>query len=62
MPSNIDVTDGKGRIAGSNPRSVLLGVYRFLEEAGCRWLRPGTDGDYVPKRALGHDKRSGVTK
>ncbi|CAN7749264.1 DUF4838 domain-containing protein [Paenibacillus sp. LjRoot56] len=48
----IDVTDGKGRIVGSNPRSVLLGVYRFLEEAGCRWLRPGADGDYVPKRAL----------
>jgi hypothetical protein len=44
----IDVTDGSGLIAGSNSRSVLLGVYRFLEEAGCRWLRPGDDGDYVP--------------
>ncbi|CAH1221277.1 hypothetical protein PAECIP111891_05150 [Paenibacillus allorhizoplanae] len=48
----IDVKDAKGHIAGSNPRSVLLGVYRFLEEAGCRWLRPGADGDYVPRKAL----------
>jgi hypothetical protein len=48
----IHVTDGRGCIVGSNPRSVLLGVYRFLEEAGCRWLRPGTDGDYVPLREL----------
>ncbi|KRE36486.1 DUF4838 domain-containing protein [Paenibacillus sp. Soil724D2] len=48
----INVMGGKGHIAGSNPRSVLLGVYRFLEEAGCRFLRPGADGDYVPKKAL----------
>lgn len=49
---HVEVTEGKGCIAGSNARSVLLAVYRFLEEAGCRWLRPGADGDYVPQRAL----------
>jgi hypothetical protein len=48
----INVTNGKGHIVGSNPRSVLQAVYRFLEEAGCRWIRPGTDGDFVPVRAL----------
>lgn len=37
-----------GIIAGSNPRSVLLAVYRYLQENGCRWLFPGIDGEYIP--------------
>lgn len=37
-----------GYIAGPNPRSVLLSVYRYLTEIGCRWVRPGGDGEYVP--------------
>lgn len=45
----IHVAGGKGTIAGKNPRSVLLAVYRFLEEAGCRWIRPGKDGDFIPE-------------
>lgn len=44
----IDVQNGKGIISGSNPRSVLLGVYRFLYEVGCRWVRPGIDGEFIP--------------
>ena len=45
--------DGKGGIlAGSNPRSVLFAVYRFLRENGCRWLYPGVDGDYVPMKEI----------
>ena len=45
--------DAKGGIlAGSNPRSVLFAVYRFLRENGCRWLYPGIDGDYVPLKDL----------
>lgn len=44
----IDICDGKGVIAGINPRSVLLAVYRFLTVVGCRWLRPGVDGEYIP--------------
>lgn len=39
-----------GIIAGSNPRSVLLSVYQFLRENGCRWLFPGIDGEYIPMR------------
>ncbi len=44
----IAVTSGAGTIAGSNPRSVLLAVYRFLTELGCRWVRPGADGELLP--------------
>ncbi len=45
----VSVAGGKGYIAGSNPRSVLFGVYAFLEACGCRWIRQGKDGDYVPQ-------------
>jgi len=42
-------TDAEGGIlAGSNPRSVLFAVYRYLQENGCRWLFPGVDGEYIP--------------
>ncbi len=48
----IDVRAAQGRIAGSNPRSVLLAVYRYLTELGCRWVRPGADGELIPRREL----------
>ena len=48
----IDVQRRNGRILGSNPRSVLFGVYRFLKEAGCAWIRPGKDGEVIPKRCM----------
>ena len=49
---HIDTTDTTGIIAGSNPRSVLMSVYRFLQENGCRWLYPGVDGEYVPMQDI----------
>ena len=49
----IEVAGGAGMIAGSNPRSVLLAVYRFLTELGCRWVRPGPDGELLPPIDLG---------
>ena len=49
---HVDVKDGRGVIAGANPRSVLLGVYRFLHEAGCRWVRPGVEGEFIPRREV----------
>lgn len=52
-----DVVDAKvdslkGYIAGSNVRSILFGVYKYLKSAGCRWVRPGADGEYIPKANL----------
>ncbi|NLC67920.1 MAG: DUF4838 domain-containing protein, partial [Clostridiaceae bacterium] len=47
---HVEVSQGKGIIAGVNHRSALLGVYRFLEEAGCMWVRPGKDGEYIPQK------------
>lgn len=49
---HIDTTAEGGILAGSNPRSVLFAVYRFLRENGCRWLYPGVDGDYVPMKDI----------
>jgi len=45
----IDVKNGAGVIAGSNIRSILLSVYRYLTEAGCRFIRPGKNGEYIPE-------------
>ena len=49
---HVDADEKGGILAGSNPRSVLFAVYRFLRENGCRWLYPGVDGDYVPMKEL----------
>ncbi len=49
---HIDTTENGGILAGSNPRSVLFAVYRFLRLNGCRWLYPGVDGEHVPICAI----------
>lgn len=41
-----------GIIAGDNPRSVLLAVYEYLRQNGCRWLMPGPDGEYIPMKEI----------
>ena len=48
----IDVKNGVGIITGANERAVLIAAYRFLRELGCRWLYPGPDGEFVPKKKL----------
>lgn len=48
----IEVNNGAGFIAGTNPRAVLLGVYRFLRALGCRFIRPGADGEVIPRLTM----------
>lgn len=49
----IDVKEGAGFIAGTNPRAVLLGVYRFLQAVGCRFIRPKEEGEVIPHLTVG---------
>ena len=48
----IDTDEKGGIIAGSNPRSVLLAVYEYFRQMGCRWLFPGVDGEYIPMKNI----------
>ena len=48
----IDCDKDGGIIAGDNPRSVLLSVYEYLRQNGCRWLMPGVDGEYIPMKDI----------
>ena len=41
--------DGKLYISGSNPRSVLFGVYEYLKKHGFAFLYPGKDGEIIPE-------------
>lgn len=58
MPENIIMDDDwifiradnkKVVLSGSNPRSVLFSVYRYLRESGFQWIRPGLTGEIIPK-------------
>ncbi len=48
----IDTNTEGGIIAGDNPRSVLLAVYEYLRQNGCRWLFPGVDGEHIPMQDI----------
>ncbi len=48
----IEVERGKGKITGSNERAVLIGVYKFFYELGCRFVRPGPDGEKLVRKSL----------
>jgi len=49
---HIDTTAEGGILAGSNPRSVLFAVYRFLRLNGCRFFYPGPEGEYIPMKGI----------
>ena len=48
----VSVKGLRGYISGSNVRSILYGVYAYLYAAGCRFLRPGEDGEFIPQRDM----------
>jgi hypothetical protein len=35
-------------ITGGNDTAILFAAYSFLKKLGCRWLKPGIDGEYIP--------------
>ena len=39
---------GHLKISGSNPRSVLFGVYEYLKKHGFAFLYPGREGEIIP--------------
>lgn len=51
----IVVKSGKGTIKATNERAVLIGVYHFFKCQGCRFLRPGTGGELIPRKDKADD-------
>ena len=49
---HIQTDECGGILAGSNPRSVLFAVYRFLKCNGCRFLFPGAEGEHIPRKQV----------
>lgn len=49
---HIDTDEKGGILAGSNYRSILFAVYRFLKLNGCRFFAPGPDGEYIPRKSI----------
>lgn len=54
LDDSIGICIGKngGIITGSNARSVLIAVYRYLKELGFSFIRPGKDGEYYPNELV----------
>ena len=53
---HIDTRENGGILAGSNPRSVLFAVYRYLKLNGCRFLFPGAEGEHIPRKNVAPQK------
>ena len=41
-----------GYLAGTNESSVLFSVYALLKKLGCKWIRPGKQGELIPQKQL----------
>ena len=44
----VRVEQRRGIIIRANPWAALIVAYRYLTELGCRWVRPGPDGEHLP--------------
>ena len=45
----IEATSARITVAGSNPRSVLIGAYAYLKEIGFAFYAPGEDFTRIPR-------------
>ncbi len=52
---DIKVENGRGYISGANEGALLIAVYRFLFELGCRFTFPGKGGEHIPEKVLTPD-------
>lgn len=43
----VNLSEGKGRISATSKSGLLTAIYRFFEEFGVRYLRPGRQNEYV---------------
>ena len=48
----IDMNATEGIISASNSRALLMAVYKYLQGAGCRFIRPGSQGEYIPNLSI----------
>lgn len=51
----VDVKGRQGIISGTNARSVLISVYRYLRELGFIFIRPGKYGEIIPEKLCEKD-------
>ena len=47
---SLESAEGKLFIKGSNPRSVLYGIFEYLREFGFDFLYPGKEGEIIPEK------------
>ena len=48
----LSLKNSAGIVTGTNPRAVLIAVYRLLRENGCAFVRAGDDGEVIPRRSV----------
>lgn len=49
---SINIKDNAGYIAGTNPVSLLIGVYKLIKELGVKFIRPGREGEVIEKKTI----------
>lgn len=45
---NIQFSKGKGKIVSNSDIGMLIGIYRFFEEFGVKYVRPGRENEIIP--------------
>lgn len=48
----VNLLEGKGNISANTKSSLLTAIYRFFEEFGVRYLKPGRKNEYLPSLSI----------